>query len=66
MPGQSLKAVLPHRVGVNQTGDKVHTCTLMMIDSDTLRYYIHRALFLGQAANDIKFFIFNLKESRDE
>jgi len=39
---------------------------LMMIDSNTLKYYIHRELFLEQAGRDIKYFIFNLKESLNE
>ena len=39
---------------------------LMMIDSDTLRYYIDRELFMRISGEWIKFFIFNLKESLDE
>jgi hypothetical protein len=37
-----------------------------MIDSDTLRYYIDRELFMRISEKGIKFFIFNLKESLDE
>jgi len=37
-----------------------------MIDSDTLRYYIDRELFMRISGEWIKFFIFNLKESLDE
>ena len=38
----------------------------MMIDSDRLRYYIHRELFMSTRASGTKFIIFNLKESLDE
>jgi hypothetical protein len=38
----------------------------MMIDSERLRYYIHRELFMGTLESDTKFSIFNLKESLDE
>jgi hypothetical protein len=38
----------------------------MMIDSDRLRYYIHRELFMSTLESDAKFSIFNLKESLDE
>ena len=37
-----------------------------MIDSEGLRYYIDRELFIGIAGHGIKFIIFNLKESLDE
>ena len=38
----------------------------MMIDSNRLRYYIQRELFMGRVVSDTKFSIFNLKESLDE
>ena len=38
----------------------------MMIDSNRLRYYIHRELFLSMTGSDLKYRIFNLKESVDE
>jgi len=64
-----LKCCVGHCGGVRLEAKpqrRVYTCTLMMIDSNRLRYYIHRELFLSAAGSDLKYCIFNLKESLDE